>query len=141
MRIFLRAILLMAVSILLPASAFAQASIAGSTRDSSGAVLPGVSVEASSPALIEKVRTAVTDDRGLFRIVSLPPGTYSVTFSLPGFNQVRRDGIELSGSFTAQIDADLTVGGVTETITVIRRRRRSSTCRASDGRRRSATRC
>ena len=68
--------------------------------------------------LIEKVRTAVTDDRGLFRIVSLPPGTYSVTFSLPGFNQVRRDGIELSGSFTAQIDAALTVGGVSETVTV-----------------------
>ena len=66
-----------------------------------------MSVEASSPALIEKVRTAVTDDRGLFRIVSLPPGTYSVTFSLPGFNQVRRDGIELSGSFTAQIDTAL----------------------------------
>jgi hypothetical protein len=118
MRTFLRAMLLMAVSILLPASAFAQASIAGATRDSSGGVLPGVSVEASSPALIEKVRTAVTDDRGLFRIVSLPPGTYSITFTLPGFNQVRRDGIELSGSFTAQIDTVLAVGGVAETVTV-----------------------
>ena len=118
MRTFLRAIPLMAISILLPASAFAQASIAGSTRDSSGGVLPGVSVEASSPALIEKVRTAVTDDRGLFRIVSLPPGTYSITFVLPGFNQVRRDGIELSGSFTAQIDTVLAVGGVAETVTV-----------------------
>ena len=118
MRRFFRAVLLMAVSTLVPASAFAQASIAGSARDSSGAVMPGVSVEASSPALIEKVRTAVTDDRGLFRIVSLPPGTYSVTFALPGFNQVKRDGIELSGSFTAQIDVALTVGGVSETVTV-----------------------
>src|SRR4026208_593017 len=111
MRTFVRAVLLTAVSILLPTSAFAQATIAGSARDSSGALLPGVSVEASSPALIEKVRTAVTDDRGLFRIVSLPPGTYSITFSLPGFNQVRRDGIELSGSFTGEIDAALTAGG------------------------------
>ena len=118
MRTFLRSILLVALSTVLPAAAFAQASIAGSARDSSGAVLPGVSVEASSPALIEKVRTAVTDDRGLFRIVSLPPGTYSVIFSLPGFNQVKRDGIELSGSFTAQIDAALAVGGVSETVTV-----------------------
>ena len=118
MRTFLRAVLLIAVSTLLPASVFAQASIAGSTRDSSGGVLPGVSVEASSPALIEKIRTAVTDDRGLFRIVSLPPGTYSITFTLPGFNQVKRDGIELSGSFTAQIDTALTVGGVAETVTV-----------------------
>ena len=110
--------LLVAVVTLLPSSASAQASIAGSTRDTSGAALPGVTVEASSPALIEKVRTAVSDERGLFRIVNLPPGTYSVTFALPGFNQVKRDGIELSGSFNATVDADLTVGGVTETLTV-----------------------
>ena len=71
-----------ALSTLLPALAFAQASIAGSARDTSGAALPGVTVEASSPALIEKVRTAVTDDRGLFRIVNLPPGVYSVAFAL-----------------------------------------------------------
>jgi hypothetical protein len=118
MRTFLRGVLLVAVSILLPAAAFAQASIAGTARDTSGAVLPGVSVEASSPALIEKVRTGVTDDRGLFRIVSLPPGTYTVTFSLTGFNQVKREGIELSGAFTAQIDVAMTVGGVSETVTV-----------------------
>ena len=111
-------LLLVAVVTLLPSSASAQASIAGSTRDTSGAALPGVTVEASSPALIEKVRTAVSDERGLFRIVNLPPGTYSVTFALPGFNQVKRDGIELSGSFNATVDADLTVGGVTETLTV-----------------------
>jgi hypothetical protein len=118
MRTFLRGVLLAAVSILLPAAAFAQASIAGTARDTSGAVLPGVSVEASSPALIERVRTGVTDDRGLFRIVSLPPGTYTVTFSLTGFNQVKREGIELSGAFIAQIDVAMTVGGVAETVTV-----------------------
>jgi hypothetical protein len=96
----------------------AQASIAGTAKDTSGATLPGVTVEVSSPVLIEKVRTAVTDDRGLFRIVALPPGTYTVTFTLPGFNQFRRDGVELSGSFVAQIDAEMAVGGVAETITV-----------------------
>src|SRR5262245_49297982 len=118
MRTCLRGVILFVVSILLPASAFAQASIAGSTRDTSGAALPGVTVEASSPALIEKVRTAVSDDRGVYRIVNLTPGTYTVTFALQGFNQVRREGIELTGSFTAQIDGDLAVGGVAETITV-----------------------
>src|SRR5688572_240293 len=118
MRTVLRRVLLLALLTLLPASALAQASIAGSTRDTSGAAMPGVTVEASSPALIEKVRTAVTDDRGVFRIVNLPPGTYSITFTLPGFNQVKRDGIELTGSFTAQIDAELAVGAVNETITV-----------------------
>jgi hypothetical protein len=118
MRTCLRAAVVATSLAVLPALAFAQASIAGSARDSSGAALPGVTVEASSPALIERVRTTVTDDRGLFRIVSLPPGTYSLTFALPGFTQVKRDGIELTGSFTAQIDASLTVGGVAETITV-----------------------
>jgi hypothetical protein len=111
-------IFLAALLFLIPSSAFAQASIAGTARDSSGAALPGVTVEASSPVLIEKVRTAVSDDRGLYRIVNLPPGTYVVTFALPGFTQVKREGIELTGSFNAQIDAELSVGGVTETITV-----------------------
>jgi hypothetical protein len=118
MRMCLSRLLVLAGLLLLPASAFAQAAIAGSTKDASGAVLPGVTVEASSPVLIEKVRTTVSDDRGLYRIVNLPPGTYVVTFTLQGFNVVKRDGIELSGSFTAQIDADLAVGGLTETITV-----------------------
>src|SRR6186713_1026978 len=118
MRSCLWGVLLVAVLTLPPSTASAQASVAGSTRDSSGAALPGVTVEASSPALIEKVRATVSDSSGLFRIVNLPPGTYSVTFALPGFNQVKRDGIELSGSFNATVDADLTVGGVTETLTV-----------------------
>jgi hypothetical protein len=118
MRTFFSGVLLFALLTLLPATALAQASIAGSTKDSSGAAMPGVTVEASSPALIEKVRTAVTDERGLFRIVNLPPGIYSVTFALPGFNQVKREGVELTGSFTAQVDANMAVGGLTETITV-----------------------
>jgi hypothetical protein len=118
MRTVSRGVLLIAFMTLCPALALAQASIAGTARDTSGAALPGVTVEASSPALIEKVRTAVTDDRGVYRIVNLPPGTYSVTFALAGFNQVRRDGIELTGSFTAPIDIEMSVGGLTETVTV-----------------------
>jgi hypothetical protein len=105
----------------LPSTLWAQAatgSIAGVVRDTSGAVLPGVTVEAASPALIEKVRTVVTDAAGAYRIIELRPGTYTVTFSLPGFSTVRREGVELTTSFTAAINADLRVGGVEETITV-----------------------
>ncbi|OFW15263.1 MAG: hypothetical protein A3F70_16635 [Acidobacteria bacterium RIFCSPLOWO2_12_FULL_67_14] len=93
-------------------------SIAGIVRDTSGAVLPGVTVEAASPALIEKVRTTVTDDQGRYRIVDLRPGAYTVTFTLPGFSTVRREGLELTTGFTAAVNADLRVGGVEETITV-----------------------
>jgi hypothetical protein len=87
-------------------------------RDSSGAVLPGVTVEASSPALIEKVRTATTNEAGQYRIVDLRPGTYRVTFSLSGFATSVRDGILLEAQFTAPVNADLRVGGLEETITV-----------------------
>ena len=104
--------------VLLPAAAFAQAAITGVVRDTSGLVLPGVTVEAASPVLIEKVRSVVTDDTGQYRILELRPGTYQVTFSLPGFSSVRRDGIELSGSFVATVNADLRVGTLEETITV-----------------------
>ena len=104
--------------LVLPSAAFAQASITGLVKDSSGAILPGVTVEAASPALIEKVRTAVTDADGRYRIVDLRAGVYSVTFSLPGFSTIRRDGIELAGAFTATVDADLRVGALQETITV-----------------------
>jgi hypothetical protein len=99
---------------------FAQSGsgIAGSVKDSSGAVLPGVTVEASSPALIEKVRTAVTDGSGLFKIVNLVPGVYAVSFTLTGFNTVRREGIELTAAFTATVNADMKVGSLQETITV-----------------------
>src|SRR5262245_56845766 len=88
----------------LPAALWAQAatgSIAGVVRDASGAVLPGVTVEAASPALIEKARTVVTDDAGTYRIIELRPGAYTVTFTLGGFTTVKREGIELTTSFTA----------------------------------------
>src|SRR5215470_12480308 len=104
--------------ILVPSVVFAQASIAGVVKDASGAVLPGVTVEASSPALIEKVRSVTTDGSGQYRIVDLRPGTYTVTFTLTGFTVVKREGIELTGSFNATINADLKVGGLEETITV-----------------------
>src|SRR4029079_4430441 len=93
-------------------------SIIGVVKDTSGAVLPGVTVEAESPALIEKVRTAVSDSTCQFRIEALRPGTYSVTFSLTGFSGVKREGIELSGTFVATVNADLKVGSLQETITV-----------------------
>jgi len=112
------ALLLVAFIAVVPIAAHAQASIAGVVRDASGGVLPGVTVEATSPALIEKVRTVVTDGSGQYRIVDLRPGTYAVTFTLSGFAPVRREGIELTGSFVATIDAELKVGGVEETITV-----------------------
>ena len=96
-----------ALLLLFPAIASAQATIAGTARDASGAVLPGVTVEAASPALIEKVRSVVTDGSGQYRIVDLRPGSYSVTFTLAGFSTVKREGIELTGSFTATVNADL----------------------------------
>jgi hypothetical protein len=108
----------LASTVLLPALALAQGSITGTVKDASGALMPGVTVEASSPVLIEKVRSVVTDGAGQYRIVDLRPGTYSVTFTLPGFNQFKRDGIELTGSFTATIEAELKVGAVEETLTV-----------------------
>jgi hypothetical protein len=80
--------------------------------------MPGVTVEAASPALIEKVRTVVTDDQGQYKIVSLVPGIYTVTFTLPGFSTIKREGIELTTGFTAQVNGELKVGTVEETITV-----------------------
>jgi len=103
---------------LVPASVFAQATLTGTVKDASGAVLPGVTVEASSPALIEKTKAAVTDGSGQYRIIDLRPGTYSVTFTLTGFNTVKRDGVELTGSATITIPAEMKVGGIQETITV-----------------------
>ena len=105
------------IALLIPALGSAQG-IAGAVRDTSGAVLPGVTVEASSPALIEKARTALTDSQGLYSIVQLVPGTYSVTFVLPGFSTVRREGIVLTTGFTANVNADLPVSAVAETIVV-----------------------
>jgi hypothetical protein len=109
---------LAAFLILVPGSLFAQSAIAGVVRDPSGAVLPGVTVEAASPALIEKVRTAVTGSEGQYQLIDLRPGAYIVTFSLPGFSSVRRDGIQLQAGFTSTVNAELSVGAVEETITV-----------------------
>src|SRR6476660_3256862 len=114
-----RVVVGVAVLTLWPIVASAQtSSIAGTVKDASGAVLPGVTVEASSPALIEKTRTAVTDGSGQYKIVELRPGTYTVTYTLTGFTSVRREGIELTSDFTATINADRKRGAVAETITV-----------------------
>jgi hypothetical protein len=113
-----KAILFLTAAVLLPSLALAQGTLTGTVRDQSGAVLPGVTVEASSPALIEKVRTAVTDSAGQYRIPSLNAGTYTLTFTLSGFNVFRRDGIELSGTATLTVPAEMRVGTLAETITV-----------------------
>ena len=115
--------LAMTVSLLvLPWMAQAQSNttgtIAGIVKDSTGAVLPGVTVEASSPALIEKVRSAVTDGGGQYKILNLRPGTYSVTFTLAGFSSLKREGLELTTGFTATANAELKVGGLTDMVTV-----------------------
>src|SRR5438309_146613 len=116
-------VLILAVTLLAPTLVRAQSTttgtIAGDVKDASGALLPGVTVEAASPALIEKVRTALTNDEGKYRITDLRPGTYSVTFTLAGFAAVKREGIELTAGFTANIVAEMRVGSVQETITVV----------------------
>jgi hypothetical protein len=110
--------LVLAGLIALPATTFAQSAIAGVVKDATGAVLPGVTVEASSPALIEKTRASVTDSAGQYKIIDLRPGVYSVTFTLTGFNTVKSEGIELPAEVTAQVNADMRVGAIEETITV-----------------------
>src|SRR5262245_60191304 len=112
-----------ALGALLMLAAYASAQtlptgIAGVVKDSSGAVMPGVTVEASSDVLIEKVRTAVSDEHGEYKITDLRPGTYAVTFSLTGFSTIKREGIELTSGFTAKVDADMRVGALEETLTV-----------------------
>ncbi len=118
MRLVARGLFVLVVLLIVPSAAYAQAAINGTVRDSSGAVLPGVTVEASSSALIEKVRTAVTDATGQYRIIDLRPGTYAITFTLTGFSTFKRDGIELSGTFTATVNAEMNVGEIAETVTV-----------------------
>ena len=100
------------------AQSLTSGSIAGVVKDATGGVLPGVTVEASSPALIEKVRSVVSDSEGRYNIVDLRPGTYVVTFTLPGFSTFRRDGLEIPAGFTGTVNAELKVGELTETITV-----------------------
>ena len=113
-------IVLVVCGAFVPVAAYAQAqaSITGVVKDTSGAVVPGATVEASSPALIEKSRTVTSDGAGQYRIIDLRPGPYVVTFSLSGFSTLKREGIELSGSFTATVNAELRVGTIGETLTV-----------------------
>jgi hypothetical protein len=118
MRVLVRFATLVLGVVLVPSVAYAQSSIAGIVRDTSGAVLPGVTVEASSDALIEKVRSAVSDGNGQYRIVDLRPGTYSVTFTLAGFSVFKRDEVSLPADFVATVNADMRVGALEETITV-----------------------
>lgn len=113
-----RVLLLWGLVAALPSVAYAQA-LAGTVRDASGGILPGVTVEAASPALIEKARSVVTDGTGQYRIVDLRPGVYTLTFTLPGFNTVVRTGIEVSGSGTFTVNSDMSVGGLEETVTVV----------------------
>src|SRR6476469_7016330 len=101
-------VLALAVAAIGESTAFAQA-IAGVVRDASGGVMPGVTVEAASPALIEKTRAVVTDGEGQYKITDLRPGTYTVTFTLTGFSALKREGIELAGTFTATVNAELKV--------------------------------
>src|SRR4029453_7664837 len=103
---------------LLPAAAHAQSTLTGVVKDTTGAVMPGVTVEAASPVLIEKTRSTVTDETGGYRIVDLRPGIYSLTFTLEGFSQVKREGLELPSNFTMTVNADLKVGALEETLTV-----------------------
>src|SRR5918993_3085905 len=106
-----------AVLWLLPSSVLAQATITGTVRDSSNAVLPGVTVEASSPALLAP-RVVVTDANGIYRIIDLPPGTYALAYTLSGFSRTVRDNVTVSGAGVFTITAELQVGGLQEVITV-----------------------
>src|SRR5437764_4694605 len=117
MRTLSAASVLVGFLVLSPTAAHAQATLAGVVRDASDAVLPGVTVEASSPVLIQKVRTAVTDGTGQYRITELPPGTYTLTATLTGFSTVKREDVEVTGSGVIPINIQLKVGAAAETNT------------------------
>ena len=104
--------------LLLPAAALAQSAIAGTVRDTTGAVLPGVTIEASSPVLIERTRSVTTDSEGRYAVVDIRPGTYTITFTLAGFNTFRREAVEVPTNTTVPINAEMKVGALEETVTV-----------------------
>src|SRR5215204_482411 len=113
-----RASVVLAVLVLVPSAAYAQSTLTGIVKDTSGAVLPGVTVEAASPVLIEKTRAVITDASGGYRLVDLRPGVYNLTFSLEGFSTMKREGIELPSDFTMTVNSELKVGSLEETLTV-----------------------
>src|SRR5436309_6945856 len=117
-RRILASVAVAAAVLAVPGLARAQSAFAGVVKDTTGAVLPGVTVEAASPALIEQARTATTDSNGAYRIENLRPGVYVLTFTLPGFATVKKEGVELASNFTSTINADMRVGAVEETVTV-----------------------
>ena len=117
-RVVLCLAVLCAAVFFVPRTSYAQAAIAGVVKDTSGSVMPGVLVEASSPALIEKTRSVTTDSSGQYKIVELSPGTYEVAFTLAGFKTVRRGNVILEGNFTPTVNAELQVGSLTEVLTV-----------------------
>src|SRR5262245_30695462 len=118
MRVVMRALVTVGGLMIVPAVALAQATLAGTARDPSAAVLPGVTIAASSPVLIERIRVATTDAAGQYRIESLQPGTYTVTFTLAGFATLKRDDVIVSGTGVVKIDAEMRVGEIAETVTV-----------------------
>src|SRR5262245_9532963 len=122
MRRFVTSLAVVGICVIGAASTAAQerASIVGQVLDGTGAVMPGVTVEASSEVLIERARATVSDSSGRYAIVDLRPGTYTVTFTLPGFKTVKRQGIVLEGAFAATVNAALEVGAIEETVTVAR---------------------
>ena len=111
-------VVLVVLAVSAPAASAQETSIAGTVRDANGGVLPGVTVEAASPALIEKTRTAVTDGGGQYRIINLVPGIYTVTFTLTGFSTLVRQDIEVNTEVTVSVNAELKVGAIEETVTV-----------------------
>lgn len=117
-RIAASAALALACMALMPATARAQSAIAGTVKDATGAVLPGVTVDAASPVLIEQSKSVVTDAEGNYKIVDLRPGTYVVTFALEGFGTVRREGLELPSNFTMTVNGELKIGAIQEALTV-----------------------
>src|SRR5262245_6899029 len=118
MRPLRRIVMVVACLVITPVSAFAQATLAGTVKDPSDAVLPGVTVEASSAALTEKTRRRVTDATGQYRITELPPGPYEVTYTINGFATVRRGGVEVAGSGVIVVNVEMRIGNVSETLTV-----------------------
>jgi Carboxypeptidase regulatory-like domain len=119
MRVRMTCVLAGALLVLLPSLAFAQGTLTGTVRDAQGIAMPGVTVEASSPVLIEKARTVVTDNAGQYRIIELNPGTYTLSFALDGFHTVKREGIQLAGAAILTIPVEMRVGGIQETVTVV----------------------